>query len=107
MGAVWGGGAGSCRGWGSPAPLRNCHAGGPSKEPGPVSPSETSLFPTGFDINEVINVRVRAPVPSSRPLYIPSPLHVVPLPGTFSSRRGLKGREIQEGVPFFNFGFHF
>ena len=38
-------------------------AGGPRKEPGPSLPSGISLFPTGFDINEVITGCVYAPVP--------------------------------------------
>lgn len=56
-------------------------AGGLGKEAGSVLPSAMSLFPTGFDINEVITVRAYAPVP--QPLCISSPSNVVPSAPTF------------------------
>lgn len=37
-----------------------------------------SLFPPGFDINEVIIVRVYAPVPFSQPLCVSLPGNVLP-----------------------------
>ena len=81
-------------------------AGGLKKEPGPVLPSGMSLFPTGFDINEVIIVRVYAPVP--QPLCISSPSNVVPSVLTFLQQEGIERKgEKKKGFPLFNFGFDF